>query len=227
MKKYNSIEIHSNNASLTTLVEKMKGLISEDFSYDSEASERTNASCENDSVCKGTDYAIFKSESESLYKAQVSVSVKGDELKVFNIISSDKRYSRLGVNQYNFVLDCFFHHFMAKCIDASFANCIFIIGEGQQMEDLIGKEAYKALRSWEQTCNKEHPISHSMDESMWFSFICELHKTGKMLHPTDLEQWLTEDCKWPSFYNNVIAELSERLEYSLSLLKYYENNCSQ
>lgn len=227
MKIYNRIVIRSDNTSLTTLVEKMKSLAGEDFYFDLEASERTNESCKKDSICRGTDYAVFKSELESLYKTQVFLSVKDDELNVFNIISSDSRYSKLGVNQYNFVLNHFFHHFMAKCLDASFSNCIHIIGEEQRMEDLIGKEAYNALSRWEQTCNKESPISHPMDENMWFAFICELHKTGKTLHPRDFEQWLTEDCKWPSFYNNVIAGLSESLEYSLSLLKYYGDNSSQ
>lgn len=227
MKKYNRIVIRSDNTSLTTLVEKMKSLAGEDFCYDLEASERTNEACKNDSICRGTYYVVFKSELESLYKTQVFVSVKDNELSVFNIISSDRRFLELGVKQYNFVLDHFFHHFMAKCLDASFSNCIHIAGEEQQMEDLIGKEAYNALLRWVQTCNKESPISHPMDESMWFAFICELYKTGKTLHPRDFEQWLTEDCKWPSFYNNVIAELSESLEYSLSLLKYYGDNCSQ
>lgn len=227
MKKYNRIVIRSDNTSLTTLVEKMKSLVGEDFYFDLEASERTNESYKKDSICRGTDYAVFKSELESLYKTQVFLSVKDDELNVFNIISSDSRYSKLGVNQYNFVLNHFFHHFMAKCLDASFSNCIHIIGEEQRMEDLIGKEAYNALFRWEKTCNKESPISHPMDENMWFAFICELHKTGKTLHPRDFEQWLTEDCKWPSIYNNVIAGLSESLEYSLSLLKYYGDNSSQ
>ncbi len=227
MKKFNSIVIRSDNTSLITLVEKMKSLAGEDYCYDLEMSESMNKTCNNDSICRRTDYAVFKTEQESLYKTKVYVSVKDDELKVFNIISSDSRYSELGVNQYNFVLDYFFYHFMAKCLDTSFSNCIHITGEEQQMDDLIGKEAYNALCLWEQTCNKEHPISHPMDESKWFAFICELYKTGKTLHPKDFEQWLTEDCNWPSFYNNVIDRLSESLEYSLSLLKFYGDNCSK
>lgn len=221
MKQFNSIEIHKDNASLMVLVGKMIGLDKEDFHYDKEASDRTNEGCKNDSICGETYYALFKTDLETLYKTTVFVSVKDDELRVFNITSSDSRYSDLGVTRYNFVLNQFFHHFMAKCLDVSFSDCISIAGEELKMEDIIGEDAYKALTKWEHYCNKEYPISHSVDEELWFNFLCKLHKGGIILHPSDFSQWLSEDCKWSSFYSEAIDNLSEKLEYSLSLLKYY------
>ena len=221
MKQFNRIEIHKDNASLMVLIEKMIALKKEDFQYDKEASAKTNEACENDTICRGTYYALFKTDLESLYKTTVFVSVKGNELKVFNITSSDSRYSDLGITRYNFVLNQFFHHFMARCLDASYSNSISISGEEQKMEDLIGEDAYKALTKWEHSCNKETPVSHPMDEQLWFDFICKLHESGKNLHPSDFSQWLSEDCKWSSYYSEAIDDLSEKLEYSLSLLKYY------
>lgn len=221
MKQFNHIEIHKDNTSLMALVGKMIALEKEDFHYDKEASERTIESCKNDTICGGTYYALFKTELESLYKTTVFVSVKDDELKVFNISSSDPRYSDLGITRYNFVINQFFHHFMVKCLDASFSNCISISGEEQKMEDIIGEDAYKALMKWENYCNKENPISHPEDEQLWFDFVCKLHEGGRNLHPSDFSQWLSEDRKWSSYYSEAIDELSDKLEYSLSLLNFY------
>lgn len=221
MKQFNNIEIHKDNASLMRLLERMKKLENSDFYYDKEASERTNQGCKHDTICGGTHYAVFSSNQEALCYAIVFVSVKGDELKVFNINSSDPRFSNLGITRYNFIINNFFHHFMAKCLDESFTDCISISGEVRSLEDEIGEEAFKALCAWENMCNKEAPIAHPMDENAWFVFLCKLKKNRKKLHPSDFSQWLTEDCKWPSYYNNVIAELEENLEYSQSLLDYY------
>ncbi len=221
MKQFNHIEIHKDNASLMALVDKMIALKNEDFHYDKEASERTNEGCKNDTICEGTYYFLFKTDLESLYKTTVFVSVKGNELRVFNVISSDTRYFDLGITRYNFVIDQFFHHFMSKCLDTSFSNCISISGEEQKMENIIGEDAYKALMKWENFCNKENPTSHPTDEELWFDFLCKLHKSGKSLHPSDFSQWLSEDCKWSSYYSEAIDDLTEKLEYSLSLLNYY------
>lgn len=221
MKQFNHIVIHKDNASLMKLMEKMMALEGEDFSYDKEASDRVNAAAARDSTCKGTYYALFSSKEESLYYATVFMSVKDDELKVFNINSSDHRYSDLGITRFNFVMNSFFHHFMARCLDESFADCISISGEVRSLKDDLGDEVYKALKAWESICNKEHPTSHPMDEQLWFDFICKLYESGKSLHPSEFAQWLCEDCNWPPYYNNAVAETAEKLEYSLSLLNYY------
>jgi hypothetical protein len=223
MKQFNHIEIHKENATLMKLVEKMKALKNEDFFYDKEASDRTNDGCKNDPVCGGTYYALFTTKQESLYLATVFVSVKDDELKVFNITSSDPRYFILGIERYNYVINHFFHHFMARCLDMSFTGSITVSGEELSVENLIGKEAYEALVKWEKTCNKDNPLAHPMDERMWFAFLKALHDNEKIFHPDDFSQWLSDDCHWSSYYNNVIAKLAETLEYSLSLLNYYDS----
>ena len=221
MKQFNHIEIHKDNALLMQLLEKMKELKNDYFFYDKEASEKTNDDCINDNICGNTFYALFKTNSESLFFSTVFVSVKDGVLKVFNIISSDSRFSNLGVSRYNFVIDVFFHYVIERCIDESYTNCISISGEEHSLEKDLGNDVYNALKAWEVQCNKDAPVSHPMDEKAWFLFLKKLHKSGKSLHPSDFGQWLTEDCKWPSFYNDIIAEMEEKLEYSLSLLNYY------
>lgn len=224
MRQFQHIEIHKDNASLMALVKKMIALQGMDYVYNKEASDRTNEGCQKDTNCRGTYYALFSTTKPELFCTTVSVSVKDDELKVFNINSTDYRYSDLGITRYNMVINTFFHHFMARCLDESFTGCVSITGEMRSLEEELGEETYKALHAWESTCNKEHPISHPMDEQMWFDFVCKLHASDKSLHPSDFSQWLSEDCKWPSYYNDAIEEMAEKLEYSISLLDYYVNS---
>ena len=223
MKQFKRIEIQKDNASLMKLVEKMKALDNEDFYYDQEASDRTNEGCKKGSVCATTYYALFSTKQDSLYLTTVYVSVKDNELKVFNVTSSDPRYSELGVERYNFVITQFFHNFMVRCMDASLSDRIVMLGEEPDLKDLIGGDAYNALIQWEQSCNKDNPIAHPMDEKKWFKFLKKLHDSGKIFHPEDFSQWLTEDRKWSSYHNGVIIELADKLEYSLSLLNYYDD----
>ena len=221
MKQFNHLEIHKDNALLKQLVEKMKKIENDYFFYDKKASDNYNDNCKN-ITNDDVSYAIFRTDLESLYLTSVQVMVKDDELKVLNITSSDSRFFNLGVSRYNFVIDAFFHYVIERCIDESYTNCISISGEDRSLEKDLGSDVYNALKAWEVQCNKETPISHLTDEKAWFAFVAKLHKSRKFLHPSDLVQWLTEDCQWPSFYNDQMTEMAEKLEYSISLLNYYD-----
>ena len=227
MKQFKHIEIHREYDVLMDLLEKMKSIKDGDFLYNEEMSRNTNEGTKNDSVCDGTIYAVFTTSKTELYCTNVFVSVKDNVLKVFNMTSNNNDYWDLGVSRYNFVLNVFFHHFMAKCLDESYGGSIRMTGEELKMGDIIGEDAYNALKRWEEMCNKEAPTSHYYDEQAWFEFLYILHREGKTLHPSDLESWLSEDCGWPICYNEVINKIGRKLEYSLSLLNYYGERSSR
>lgn len=220
MKQFVHINIRKEHAELIDLLERMKSTANDDFYYNDEMTQRVNG----DNRGVGLDnyiYAIFTSEKDELFYANVFISINGDELKLLNITSNDHRYSELGVLRYNLIVNNFFHHFMARCLDASYNGCISMTGENVMMADVVGEDTYKALHAWESLCNKAAPTSNGYDEDRWFEFVIRLHNSGKVLNPSDFGQWLSEDCRWPTFYNNVISDLEIKLEYSLSLLKYY------
>lgn len=221
MKQFKQLEIHRDNGSLMALLDRMKGYENNDFFYNEEKTVLTKERTANDSIVGGTVYAIFSTKSEALYCANVFISVLGEEMKVFNITSDDPRYSNLGVSRYNFILDAFFHGVIARCIDETFTGCVGITGEEISLVPQIGERALEALSRWADTCNKEAPVASYEDEQAWMEFVSILHEEGRTLHPSDFMQWLSEDAKWPTYYNNVIADLGSKLEYSLSLLKYY------
>ena len=227
MKKFNHVEIHRENSELLSLLDKMKSLQNQDFSYNEELSQNTNEDTKSDSICGGILYAVFTTTKDELFNTNVFVSVKGDELKVFNMTSNNEKYWDLGVTRYNLVMSVFFHHFMAKCLDESYNGCVEMTGETQDMREIIGEKAFDALNSWEKTCNKDAPTSNYYDEQAWFAFLSILYNEGKELHPEDFESWLIEDCHWSSYYNEVINQLGLKLEYSQSLLKYYDEHSSR
>lgn len=218
MRQFQNLEIRKNHEELLALLDKMKSIKSGRFYYEEEASVRVNSDAAK--ATTGVDeYALFRANDSSLYNSIVHVALIGDTLKVVNITSSEM--TELGITRYNMILNDFNFNFLTKFIDQSYSGSVFITGNYKSLESIIGSDAYQALEQWATTCNKENPISHKNDERMWFDFITRLVQSGNNLHPEDLKQWLSEDMKWASYYNEQIHEMGEKLEYSLSLIKYY------
>lgn len=218
MKQFKEIKIKKDDASLMLLVERMKELNDDYFSYDEEISDRVNKNCKN--VCDGT-YAVFRTNSESLFYAQVYI-VKKNELRICNITSSDHRFSELGISRYNYVFDEFYHRIIEPCIDESFANCISITKEEYSIEEDLGSNVYNAFKTWENQCDKNAPITKPFDEKAWFKFVTELYKSNKPFDISNFGRWLAEECDWTC--NDIIEEMKDNLEYSRSLLEYYDQN---
>ena len=67
-----------------------------------------------------------------------------DKGRYFESIQYDIEYNvywDLGISRYSFVGNVFFHHFMAKCLDESYGGCVMMIGEIQNMVEIIGEKA--------------------------------------------------------------------------------------
>ena len=220
MKQFIQLEIRKDHLSLLSLLDKMKNSPTGDFVFNQEKSDNANKGKKGVGL-ESFEYAVFSSNKEYLFFSNVFVWVKQDELKVFNIGSEDARFLELGVVRYNLVIEHFFHHYMARFLDASYAGCIKMTGDEKSMEKILGEEVYKALHVWESTCNKEAPIANALDEERWFEFVTKLYDSGKDIDPSDFGQWLSEDCGWPPVCNDVIYEMEVKLGYAISLLRYY------
>lgn len=221
MKRFQQLEIHKDHQSLIALLDRMKTAQNAVFFYDQEMSDMVNKNTKGDPICAEFVYYVFRTNDDGLYRAQVFLSLLNTELKVINITSSNPARSELGITRYNIILHCFFHNFIAHFIDASYTDCIFLTGENMSLRDYLGTDVYNALERWATTCNRNSPTADYHDEQEWFAFISLLHDSGKTLHPSDFSQWLSEDMQWPTYYNDVISDLSIKLEYSQSLLDYY------
>ena len=220
MKQFIQLEIRKDHDTLMGLLDKMIQNPTEDFVYNQEKSDRANTGKDGVGL-EGFEYAVFTTGKEQLFYSNVFVWVKDDEMKVFNIGSEDKRFSDLGITRYNLVINQFFHHYIARFLDASYANCVKMTGEVKSMEKMLGEDVYRALHVWESTCNKGAPTANTDDEELWFDFVSKLYDSGKELDASDFGQWLTEDCGWPPAYYDVIYDMELKLEYAISLLRYY------
>ncbi len=162
----------------------------------------------------------FKTRRTTLAESSVWVVISGEELKVTNITPTT--VSSLGISEYNLVLDAFFHGFISKYLDETWRGCVSLSGERISLSDILSEETFRALSSWESTCNKEAPISQESDRERWLDFVTQLHREGTKLNVADFGQWLSEDKRWPAGLNSQISDLEINLEYSLDLLNHYD-----
>ena len=216
MLKYQFLTITHPEEELVKLLRELKKVNQGIFQY-----QKKLASDYAKNIFAPEDHVgCFKTRRATLAEASVWVVITGNELKVTNITPTAA--SSLGIIKYNMILNAFFHDFVAKYIDKSWTNCIFISGEETSLSEVLSVDVYKALETWETSCNKESPLAHPLDRERWMKFITLLHKDEVELSVNDFSQWLSEDKNWPQVFNNQIAELQESLEYSLELLNYYD-----
>lgn len=216
MLKYQFLTITHPENELVELLGKMKEASKGAFLY-----QKTLASDYAKNIFVKEDHVgCFKTRRTSLAESSVWVVITDNELKVTNITPS--AVTSLGVTEYNTILRTFFTDFIAQFIDESWAESVTISGERISLQDILPEDTWKALIKWETGCNKSSPITHPSDRRNWMDFITLLHKEGTDFSISDFSQWLSEDKKWPTAYNNAIYELETNLVYSLDLLEYYD-----
>lgn len=216
MLRFQYLTITHPEAELVALLQKMKETTKGVFLY-----QKTLAVEYAKNLFKKEDYVgCFKTRRTSLSESSVWVVINGEEMRVTNITPT--AVASLGITEYNLILNAFFHDFVAKFIDESWAGCVSISGERVSLSDILSEKTYKALTIWEADCDKEAPISHPMDQKNWIDFVTSLHRDGTELTVSDFGQWLYEEKKWPTAYSSQIVDLETNLEYSLDLLKHYD-----
>lgn len=218
MRKFQKLIIEHPHDDLVALLNNMKAAEKTVFEYRSVISTGYARS----TFQKLEHVGMFRAKRKSLFESMVWVIIDKDCLKVVNITPST--CSSLGIDQYNYVLTTFFQEFIAKFLDESWSGCVHITGEIVGIDSMLTPRCYEALKHWELSCNKSSPIAHPNDEARWLLFVSYLHKDRKECSMTlsDFQKWLSEDMKWPSGFNEQISEMQINLEYSLSLLEYYD-----
>lgn len=218
MKRFITLDIKNDNASIKTLLDKMKSAKNLPFYYDEEKSKQADPT--KGGVQDVMEYAIFHTESPQYYKSYVYLAVKDKLLQLVNITSPEK--SELGVSNYNTILNAFFFDFVVKFINATFS--VNITGEELSIKEQIGDETYEALESWARACNRTSPLVHPDDRNRWFEFLRLAAMNNVSLSSTELEEWLKEDEHWPEALDDIISDITINYEYSIDLLKYVADN---
>lgn len=217
MKKYRKLLLKHPNQELIEMLCKMKSRTGM-FYYDDARSKDYAFALFQDAKSVG----CFRTSSDELMPAFVWLVIVSGELKVTNITPVE--VGSLGVSNYNKILMSFFDEMIKPFIDESWKDCILISGENVSLNEMLPKDTFDLLSLWEENCDKSAPISHPNDYERWLKFVVSLYNSDVNLSVEDFEKWLSEDCQWPSGFNESIDEMGEKLEYSFDLLKAYGSN---
>lgn len=161
--------------------------------------------------------ACFKTDRKSLYESKVWLYIGKEGLVVANITSETNR--RLGITDYNHILLAFFTEVVRPYIDGF--DCE-LTGEDVAFSEILPTAVFQKLNIWQISCNKSDPIGHPLDREKWMDFIAAyFDQCNEVITSSDLQQWLSEDCEWPSGYNDSIQEIGVFFEYSIDLLSAF------
>lgn len=217
MKKFQHLTInHEDSRRLVTLLGDMKATQNRVFKL-----LKTETVNYAKNIFKTPDkVACFKTERKSLFESKVWLYIGEAGLVVANITSESN--SRLGVTNYNLILNTFFTEIVRPLVGGFL--CV-LTGEDVSFNEILPANVYHYLNSWQETCDKSAPIAHPNDYKKWTDFLISyFEQCDGTITPSDLEQWLAEDCHWPQCFSDSIEEMGERFEYSIDLLRAYHEH---
>ena len=213
MKKYIDLKICGNPSEITAYLEVLKHYVSDAFNF---------AEIRDATIAGSTEkYIEFIAKRTSDYKSRLILLQNEGSIQMCNIIPNTVSF--IEIEQYNSIL----RHFYEDVIEHTKPDALKVemSKEENSMQDLISSSAYDALILWEESCNKNSPVTHPNDRKRWLNFICELSLNKDRLSLSDFRNWLIEDRGW--YYNPIeedktINELELELEFGLDLIDYYE-----
>lgn len=214
MKVFRNYMIAGEHQVLLSVLENMKKHISSPFVYDGTETKTYARGIMRDD----TEVACFKTKRVSLYESKVFVYVSGNKLVVANVLSS--MVASLGRERYNQVVEAF----SVAVSDCLYGNIqVELSSSDFIMEHQISAEAFSALRTWVETCPKDAPFDHPLDEERWFRFILAIKDSENRLDASVLGRWLREDMAWPIGCDDQVDEIEDKYSYSIRLLKFYDS----
>lgn len=216
MKRYRDCVVHFNNAMEVTSF--MKSIKSKALSMNIETVENRSSVVGSD-----IDSLDFRIKSNKLPMSRViilSYKCYRPRIEVANIIPTQASgVTNLNVSTYNEILDIFIDKILSP-VCKEFGVRYESNNEQYSIKEYIPK-SFEKLDQW----LNGFPLScHPMDEERWFDFIVALVKNGEELSISTFEEYIAETQK--SWTRNDIECFSEKLEYSIRLLKYYINGYS-
>jgi hypothetical protein len=223
MKKYQHLIVTAQNQrQLEDMLERMKNTSSKVFSF----SKLETANYAKTLFKEQSQVGCFKTKKADLFESRVWVIIGKEGLTVTNINSEVNGH--LGITHYNHILTVFFDEVIHRFIDPNTMQC-FLTGEEEHLESYLHPETYQLLNLWQDTCNKSAPISHPSDLKNWLNFLISYatKEQSNFLTMDDFSQWLSEDCHWPSGYNESIEEMAINFEYSVELLDKYKEEAHE
>ena len=223
MKRYQHLIVTAeNHQQLEEVLERMKNTTSKVFSL----SKLETANYAKTLFKEQSQVGCFKAKRSDLFESRVWVIIGKDGLTVTNINSEVNGH--LDIVQYNHILTVFFDEVIRRVINPNTMQCTLTVEE-EHIESFLHPETFQFLNYWQATCNKSAPISHPLDLKKWLEFLISYvtKEQPRYLTMSDFSQWLSEDCHWPSGFNDSIEEMAINFEYSVELLDKYKEEANE
>jgi len=135
-----------------------------------------------------------------------------DELYVSNIVPC--KAGKLTMDEYNSILVSFVDVLKN---DSTISH--ELTEADRSLEDIIPEDVAEKLKRFSKCANKSTGYSHPNDLGRWLDFVISLHQCKCEPKLDLIERWLHEEAGW---LWETASELSGQLEYSLEVLKHYD-----
>jgi len=151
----------------------------------------------------------------------LSFSRDRSNLRVGNIVP--RAQSSLSYDEYNLILNEFFHYFVEPEIDGVRLQASLSKAD-VTLEDFASPKTARLLRRFSETANRSSGSSHPSDRELWEQFLISAHLASDRIYTDILERWLIEEERWPL---DAASELTIQYERGRSLLKTYDEHTSR
>lgn len=182
---------------------------------DFETGYKKNTASDDLIICVETGELKFQNE---ILKGFVWMWKKKNYFEVFNIIPT--KSGSLTYSQYNFLLNTFFNTILSDIVK-NLQLKVEISNPNKSIIDLIGEDAGDTLLNFSKNANKSTGNTHPYDFNRWCEFVFIIHRQNIEINISDFIRWLEEEEGWS---DDLSTKLGLDLEYSLDLLKKYEQN---
>jgi hypothetical protein len=139
------------------------------------------------------------------------------EVAVSNVVP--KEFGWLSTEQFNRVMDEFFHRFVEP-FAAQAAVQIELTSDEFQLEDVLSKGAANLFRGFMGPESSRDIVLHHCDEQRWQRFIVAAHQEKLKLDGATLHRWLVEE---GHLIEEAASERVSEYEFARSLLRVYED----
>jgi hypothetical protein len=118
-----------------------------------------------------------------------------------------------------------YNHFVVQLsrtatpLAASLGLSATLTSDEQDIQDILGPAAYKALKAFSGAANKTTGSSHPLDQRRWLKFLVLKHLNEAELSPELLVRWFVEEESWPE---TEAQDLGSELDFADELLSAYD-----
>ncbi len=207
MKVYQDLKLLLDGSTKEQIIKKIDALLSSTWSRDVEREDELTKVFHGE---KQHAYSTVNNSNLPNARLWLASNNKG-ELYVSNIIPCE---GELTYEEYNLILKAFVE------ILRNDSSIRYELTEAERtLEDFVPQDVAQKLKSFSNNANKSTGYGHPCDFDRWLNFVISFHQHRCERRYDLIERWLHEEAGWSW---EKASKLSSQLEYTLNLLKYYD-----